>query len=166
MFPIILIVLGIVFIVLGGKVAIEKGYKIVKKFFVVFVVLGFVCLAVGLLFLYAPRGNDLLRSENTNGVTTGNDNINYQQENITIGNYVTANGNSSSYQVSVSEKTIYFNQQEIGDTEKFEEYLKTLDRMHTILLVDDYAVSLTYHRVKELLDAYGMNYEEVTNAKD
>ncbi|MEZ3474922.1 MAG: hypothetical protein K1W27_19415 [Lachnospiraceae bacterium] len=65
-----------------------------------------------------------------------------------------------SYSVVVSEKMISLNNQQIGGIDQFEEYLKELDRQQKVLLVDDFAVSATFHKVQELLDAYGMKYEK------
>ena len=40
--------------------------------------------------------------------------------------------------------------------ESFEEILKTMDRTKNVTLVDDFAVSATYHQVKELVNRYGL----------
>lgn len=143
------------------EATLEKEYKFLKRTFGIFLGIGLVCLMFGLDLKYAPRGNASFLAQPIDGVTTGNDNIKYQQEkeNNIVGNYVATNGNSYLYYVTVSEKTIYFNGQKIGDTEEFEEYLKKLDRGHTIFIEDDFAVSPTYHKVEELLNDYGMKYE-------
>lgn len=192
MLPNFLIVLGALFIILGVigllhfsipqlRKAIQDEFlhntddssydydkvpasrKLLKKSCSILIIVGVVLLSLGLWIKFAPRGNNLFQSDNIDGISTGNDNVEYQQdqEHSTTGNYVSSNGESYSYYVIVSEKTIFINEDEIGGTEEFEEYLnlEKIDRVHTGLLVDDYAVSSTYHKVEELLDAYGMRYE-------
>lgn len=106
---------------------------------------------------YIPRGNDSLLSDDITGITKGNDSIKYQNDILV--NYVDENGISYKYLVSVCENTIFFNDSEIGGIEEFEKYIKDLDRRYPIFLVDDFAVSPTYHKVEELIDNYGIDYK-------
>lgn len=181
MLPIIFIILGIVLIILCGISLItqpkqviivhniddlkrdsnkEKDTRKTKHFSrTAFLIIAVIFLIIGLVILYAPRGNDSFLSVDFKGINTGNDDMQSQQEpeNRTASNII----DSTEYECSVivSEKMISFNNQQIDDMDQFEAYLKTLDRQRTIILVDDFAVSATFYKVQELLDAYGMKYQ-------
>lgn len=181
MLPIIFIILGIVLIILCGislimqpkQVIIVHNIEDLKKDSnrekntgkgklsdkIICLTIAVIFLIIGLVILYASRGNDSFLSVNLKGINTGNDDIQSQQEpeNRAASNII--NSTEYEYSVVVSEKTILFNNQQIDDTNQFEAYLKTIDRQHTIILVDDFAVSATFHKVQELLDAYGMKYQ-------
>lgn len=157
-----------------GRTALDRAYKTLKKSFAFFFTIGLLFLLPGLWLKYAPRGNDSLLSAWIDGADAGNDDNAYRQEDSGAagkdkegaGKDGEAQGRDDkgwdgSYCIVIKEKTIVFNGQEIGGTKEFEDYLEgnALDRRQKVLLVDDYAVSLTYHEVMELLDAKGMNYE-------
>ena len=142
-----------------GRELKEEKTRVLKRSFAFFLVMGAAFLSTGLWFKYAPRGNDSLWSENVEGVSTGNDNMEYQDENGATGKYTDADGKGYLRCVRVKGKTIYFNDEEIGGTDKFEEYIKPLDREPVVLLKDDYAASATYHKVVELLDYFDIKYK-------
>ncbi len=140
----------------------EKDTGKVKRFgMIICFIIAIIFLIIGFVIQYASRGNDTFLSEDIEGINTGNDDMQYQQKqgvHIT-GNIMNLSDYEYSYSVVVSEKMISLNNQQIGGIDQFEEYLKELDRQQKVLLVDDFAVSATFHKVQELLDAYGMKYE-------
>lgn len=160
MLPDISIGLGIIGIVIGIIGLLRIYFKSVtnsKKFFTFFLIIGLLVLPIGVVIKYVSRGNDALTSTDIDGRTAGDEKIEYQQGQInsTMGQYVDTNGNSYSY-VSIRENTISFNGQMIGGVEEFEEYVKKLDSRLDIILEDDFAVSVTYYKVEELLNDYGL----------
>ena len=171
MLPIIFKSIGIIIIILvlfvffrsKGKATLERAYHSFQKPIILLSLLGIgiILILLGMVIGNSPRGNESLSSENVVGISTGNDNLNNQQieRNSSTGNYISSNGNIYSYNVSVSENQIKFNGQEINSIEELEDLLKKLDRHYTVLLVDDFAVSPTYHQVENLLSNYGYNIE-------
>lgn len=145
-----------------GRITLEKEYRILRRGLVFVIVIGTIMLGTGLFLKYTPRGNDLLTSEDTEGVTKGDDEADnmpdiYDEDS---GKYVSNDGTQYSYCIVISGTTIGFNHNKYSDVNEFEQFLCTLDRGHTILLIDDFAVLKTYKSVTDLLDYYGMNYEE------
>ncbi len=138
-----------------GRTVLEKEYKVLRRSFVFFLFMGFICLITGVLLKNAPRGEDSLFSEYVDGAATGDDRIDSPQKQESGA----AGKDEYSYEILISEKTIYCNGQKMDSIEGFEACIKQLDRRQGIFLKDDFAVSSTYHKVEELLDTYGMNYE-------
>lgn len=136
-----------------GKVK-HLGMKICLIIAVIFLI-------IGLVIQYASRGNDSFLSVNIEGINTGNEDLQYQQKQgeYTIGSIMDTSEYKHSHAVVVSGKMISINNQQIDKIDQFEEYLKKFDRQYTVFLVDDFAVSATFHKVQELLDAYGIKYE-------
>lgn len=146
-----------------GRTAIEKARKTLKRSFTFFLGVGLILLLPGLWLNYAPRGNDSFLSTFIDGAEMGNDHVENQQENSnsTVGSGIEVKERDSFCEIIVKEKRIIVHGQEIGGTKDFETYLESneLNRRKKIFLVDDYAVSSTYHEIMELLDAKGMDYE-------
>lgn len=156
-------VIGILILVIDGIIFFRQhaqSFVNSKKFYLIILTVGVilaVLLPLGVVIQDASRGNDTLSSTHVDGITVGNDSIEYQQSQINsiTNQYVDTSGNNNSYHILISENTIYFNGQEIGGVGKFEEYLRRLDRRSDVFLEDDFAVSLTYHEVEELLNDLG-----------
>ena len=98
-----------------------------------------------------PRGNDSVISAGTVGATSGEGNQ-WTDETGTLGN----SDLETDYSIVISGKKIVVNGRTYETIEAFEEVLKNMDRTKKVTLVDDFAVSATYHRVRELVNQYGL----------
>lgn len=155
--------IGILILVIDGIIFFRQhaqSFVNSKKFYLIILVVGVilaVLLPLGVVIQDASRGNDILSSTDVDGITVGNDSIEYQQSQINsmTNQYANTSGDSDSYYILISENTIFFNGQEIGGVGAFEDYLRKLDRRSHVFLEDDFAVSLTYHKVEELLNDLG-----------
>ncbi len=63
-----------------GRTVLEKEYKVLRRSFVFFLFMGFICLIIGVLLKNAPRGEDSLFSEYVDGAATGDDRIDSPQK--------------------------------------------------------------------------------------
>jgi len=145
-----------------GKALLARETRLLVRISGMFMFLGAVLLLTGIYLRYAPRGNGSLWSENTAGITEGEDfeDNNKAQGKTSDGKYISAEGKEFSYYISVTGTDVYYNGKLIGNIEEFKEYLPSIDRGNTIFLVDDFAASSTYQEVEKLLDQYGMKWDK------
>lgn len=134
-----------------GQNAISESRRVLVTMYLIILVLG-LCLTIsGLMIQYMPRGNDSVISAGNVGATVGDGN-----EWTDISGTVGTGNLQADYSIVISGEKICVNGRMFETLEAFEESLKTMDRTKRVTLVDDYAVSSTYHRVKELVNQYGL----------
>ena len=134
-----------------GQNAISESRKVLVTMYLIILVLG-LCLTIsGLMIQYMPRGNDSAISAGNVGATVGDGN-----EWTDISGTPGISNLQADYSIVISGEKICVNGRTFETLEGFEEFLKTMDRTKRVTLVDDYAVSSTYHRVKELVNQYGL----------
>lgn len=133
-----------------GQSALQEGRRTLVIMYLIILALGLALTISGLVIQYMPRGNDSVISAGAVGATTG-DGSQWTD--------ISGTGNSNvqtDYSIVIKGETIYVNGKTFETIEAFEEVLKNLDRTKKVTLVDDFAVSSTYHQVKELVNRYGL----------
>jgi len=145
-----------------GRALLARETSKLMTVSVVFLLAGLALMLSGLFLKNSPRGNDTLLSESGEGVTQGEDQSeNPQAQGRTQGGkYISADGREFPYYIAVTGTEISFSGAPMSGTAELESALESFDRGYTIYLVDDYAASATYRAVEDLLDRYGMQWEQ------
>ena len=130
-----------------GRKLLQRDSKDLKKSLIFLFIAGLICLGIGIGLIYAPEGKEPLWKIITDGITI------HQPE-----SYTDSNGNSYSDCIEIREKTISLNGQKMDNIKDLEKNIKELGSEHTILLIDDFAVSSEYHKVEALLNNCGIKY--------
>lgn len=133
-----------------GQNALQHGRRVLVTMYLIILAIGLALTISGLVIQYMPRGNDTVISAGNVGATAGEGDEWTDISGIGTGNV------QAEYVIRISGDTIYVNGQAFETVEFFEEALKTMDRTKNVTLVDDFAVSSTYHQVKELVNRYGL----------
>lgn len=76
------------------------------------------------------------------------------------GQYVSEDGKAYTYYVLVSGDEISLSGEPCADLAELKNKLTEIKRENTVMIVDSFAVSATYHGVKKLLNEIGIDYEE------
>jgi len=76
------------------------------------------------------------------------------------GQYVAEDGRAYTYYILVSGQEISLSSEPCGDLSDLKSRLEDIRRESTVMLIDSFSVSSTYHDVKELLNDLGIEYEE------
>ncbi|MCR5788287.1 MAG: hypothetical protein K6G83_00215 [Lachnospiraceae bacterium] len=148
-----------------GRKLIHREFKALRNGFVLMLVVGWSCFGLGYYLKYMARGGDsLLFSEESEPVTAEPE-AQFQDRETpgqdgALQESLSASGDPSLCTIRISGRDIYMDGVKLGDAGQLEACLKTFDRTRPILLTDDFAVAATWHRTEELLDTYGMQYEE------
>ena len=138
-----------------GQDAQRASRRVLLILYGVVIALGVVLVASGLAIQYMPRGNDSLLSTEADGATAGS-----ESQWVDGTNASAVGGDVAGYSIMISGETISLNGKTFDSIEAFENELKGMDRTKQVFLVDDYAVSATYHQVKELVNRYGLVFGE------
>ena len=131
-----------------GHLVRQEGTRILMVVYLAVIILGVSLIVAGNVMQYMPRGNDSLHSSEAQGTTEGMGEA--------WNNGGGAAGIQADYIIEVKETSIIFNGKIYGTVEEFEAVLKDLDRNKTVAIVDDYAISATYHQVQDLVNSYGL----------
>lgn len=133
----------------------EKRY--LTRDFAILCVIGLLMFGAGVYLGYAKKGENFwfykhfLAEEQTGSVW---DEINEE------GQYVAEDGKTYTYYILVSGRKISLSSEPCGDLEDLKRKLEEIRRENTVMLIDSFSVSSTYHDVKELLSELGIKYEE------
>ena len=138
-----------------GQAALREGRRTLVIMYLIILLLGLSLTISGLVIQYMPRGNDTVISAGNVGATAGDEWTDIS------GTEVTGSARAD-YSIVISGETIIVNGRTYETVEAFEEELKNMDRTKKVTLVDDFAVSSTYHRVRELVNQYGLICGEST----
>ena len=133
-----------------GQNALKEGRRVLIIMYLIILLLGLSFTISGLVIQYMPRGNDSVISAGNVGATAGNDS---QWTDISG---TGADSVQADYSIVIKGEVIFVNGRTFETLEAFEEALKGMDRTKKVTLVDDFAVSSTYHKVKELVNRYGL----------
>lgn len=133
-----------------GQNALKEGRRTLVIMYLIILSIGLVLTISGLVIQYMPRGNDNVISVGTVGATAGDG-----SQWIDVSGAGSSNAQTD-YSIVISGETIYVNGQPYPTVAAFEEALKNMDRTKKVTIVDDFAVSSTYHQVKELVNRYGL----------
>ena len=140
-----------------GQSALQHGRRVLVTMYLVILVIGLALTISGLVIQYMPRGNDTVISAGNVGATAG------ENDQWTDISGTDGSGNARvDYTIVISGELIYVNGRTFETPEAFETALKEMDRTKKVTLVDDFAVSSVYHRVRELVNQYGLICGEST----
>ena len=139
----------------GRHVWYEK--KHLTRDFTVCIFAGILMFFAGLYLGYAAKGDGfwLYRKMFPNQIVVHTwDEINES------GQYVSEDGKAYTYYVLVSGDTLSLSGEPCADLTELKNKLAEIKRENTVMIVDSFAVSSTYHGVKKLLNELGIDYEE------
>lgn len=76
------------------------------------------------------------------------------------GQFVAADGKAYTYYILVSGNDISLSGEPCADLNDLQRRLSVIKRENTVIIIDSFAVSATYHGVEKMLDELGIAYEE------
>jgi len=76
------------------------------------------------------------------------------------GQYVSAAGKTYTYYVLISGNEVSLSGTQCADLPELKEKLSEIRRENTVIIIDSFAVSSTYHAVEDMLNELGIEYEE------
>ena len=91
--------------------------------------------------------------------TEGEDEQDTSEISEPAGPYTDINGREHQYYITISGMEVRFCGEVCADMTELEQKISDFGRINSIYVVDDFAVSATYHAVTDLLNRYGMTYE-------
>jgi len=125
--------------------------------FIVCLVVGIMMFFAGLYLGYAAKGENfwLYRKLFPNTIT-----VQVWDEINENGQFVAADGKAYSYYVLISERDISLSGEPCTDLEDLKTRLSGIRRENSVIIIDSFAVSSTYHAVENILNELGIEYEE------
>lgn len=136
-----------------GKKFLHKTTIRYTRTSLIMAIIGFMCFFGGIYLGYAARGEDFWFYKKIFGEIENNgqwDRINDE------GRFVASDGKEYTYYILVVGDRISLNGIECDSIEDLKERLSEIRRENTVVLVDSYAVSLTFHSVEDLLNKMGI----------
>lgn len=76
------------------------------------------------------------------------------------GQFMSEDGKAYTYYILVSGKEVALRGEPCADMGELKSRLSSIQRENTVVLIDSFAVSSTYHSVEDLLNELGIGYEE------
>ena len=76
------------------------------------------------------------------------------------GQFVAADGKAYTYYILISGQDVIFRGEQCVDLSDLKSKLSLIRRENTVIIIDYFAVSSTYHSVKDMLNELGIEYEE------
>ena len=144
-----------------GKRVLRSQKKFLLNIYITFVVIGGLAVLAGVYLGFADKGPKFWFFKNmfSSEEASHNDVINEE------GQYISKEGKEYNYYIRIRGTEIYFKDDDepCEDDEDLEDRLKDFDRMNTVVVYDDYAVSSEYHSVIKLLENLGIHYIEEGN---
>lgn len=125
--------------------------------FIVCLLVGIMMFFAGLYLGYAAKGENfwLYRKLFPNTIT-----VQVWDEINENGQFVSADGKAYSYYVLISERDISLSGEPCTDLEDLKTRLSGIRRENSVIIIDSFAVSSTYHAVENILNELGIEYEE------
>ncbi|MBP5281019.1 MAG: hypothetical protein J6Z22_00810 [Lachnospiraceae bacterium] len=148
-----------------GKALLQRNKKSLGGSCVFFMIVGILCFALGFFLRYGPRGlNSLFAPEVENGAQVGSSTVlgNKKAKINSDGNYVDSEGNEYFDYVIIRGSMITYRGEEPKTVEEFERFLEELrlqEGSREFFIDDDFAASVTYRQVEQLIKDKGMTYK-------
>ena len=114
------------------------------------IIIGLILLFVGAYIEFGPRGLNILFNQ---GITDTAEERLYSDLPVEV--------NPKGNNICVRGDEIYYQNEYVGDTEAFAEYVNNLDFARDLYLIDSYATSATFKEVIRILNENGIFYELV-----
>lgn len=129
-----------------GKALLESQTRAVRDVCIVFIIMGTLSVGAALFLMYVPRGTGSDEGAHADGIDSSGT---YWSEDVGYECYIRVTGT-----------TIELNRKKLKGIDELQGILDGTDRSQTILLVDAYASSNTFHAIQEELDERNLKWKE------
>lgn len=139
-----------------GKI-VWKEKRHLTRDFTICIIIGGLMFFAGMYLGYAAKGESFwpYKKMFPNRITVQAwDEINEE------GQYVATDGKAYTYYVLVSGNEVSLSGEQCADLSDLQGRLSAIKRENTVIIIDSFAISSTYHEVEKMLDELGIAYEE------